>query len=452
MPPPPPSQAEGIEGIRIRILTNTLLGLGWLSLAVTTLMVLGTDRGRLRSVVIGGTISLLSWGLLGVVRKGWQRPAGWIFVVSLLTLFSSAAWTAGGLSAPVIHGYFAVILLAGLVLGPREGVFMATLVFLCGGGLALAEHEGFLPAPWVQHTPHSRWLLLGSYAAGIAWLQSMAHRFILAALDRARREVVRRREAEASLKKANEDLESRVDTRTAALAQAMGELAQRAEELNHARQAQGRFLAFVSHELRSPLTSIHGALRLLQARVDLPIEIIPLMDMANRNTSRMLTLADELLDVEKAQAGQFSVNKVDMDLAACLRSAAHRMEGWAAERGRKVTQTLPAEPCLIQGDPARLEQVCMNLLSNAFKHARGDDDIRLELLPGPRVSIANPGPALSPSLQARIFEPFQQERPEPGTTGLGLVIAKAIVEAHGGSIGFTCEGGWVSFFFDLPVR
>jgi signal transduction histidine kinase len=440
---------NGIEEVRVRILEFTLMGLGWIGMVVIPVCILVTVPGRNRFLAIGTAVTLLSWGLWAAVKRGWRRSAGWTFVLVLIALFTAAAWTAGGLLAPVASGYLMLILLAGLVLGVWEGAFTAFLVVLCGLGMGLAQQRGMLPEPWVSHTPLSRWVSLACYSLAVAWLQGMATRYIRAALERASEELRRRREVEASLKEALEELETRVTARTADLAMALGELAQRAEELEAARKAQSRFLAFVSHEFRSPLTSIHGAVRLLQAKADLPLEAGPLMDMANRNTLRMLALADELLDVEKAQAGQFSVVKVRMDLAACLKAAAHRMEGWASERGRGLEVRILANPPLIAGDPARLEQVCLNLLSNAFKHAQGEGDIHLDLLPGPRVRVSNPGPPLSASVQAGLFKPFYQERPDPGSTGLGLVIAKAIVEAHGGAIGFECLEGRVFFFFDV---
>ncbi|MBI3132859.1 MAG: HAMP domain-containing histidine kinase [Acidobacteria bacterium] len=244
-----------------------------------------------------------------------------------------------------------------------------------------------------------------------------------------------------------------VEARTEELARTVTALETQAEELRAAREAQSRFLALVSHELRTPLTSVRASLGLLVHRPDLPPEARPLAEIAERNSLRLLNLTNELLDLEKADAGQFEVRHEPLDLRNPIRNAFDGMHSLAEERRIPLTMEVPEEAVAIHGDGPRLEQVCLNLLSNALRHAKGPGgvSVRLETRPeGVWVGVFNPGDPIPDTFQDRIFHTFHQLEPEAGTSGLGLSLSKAIVDAHGGRIGFESGPEGTTFFFLLP--
>jgi signal transduction histidine kinase len=458
--------AEGslpdIPTLRLRIIDSTFTVIAWVG-AITGLAVgLLSPAAGLRSAFLGFLIGGLALGLRWLGRRGFARLAAWVFVALVATIFTAAAWTAGGLLAPGTHAYLLLVLLAGLLLGPKEGTITALGVVVLTFGLAFAKHTGRLPAPWVNHTIWSRWIILVSYAGLIAVFQALATRYTQQALDRAEREIATRRVAEAALQAAHDELEHRVKVRTEELARTLGVLEERSEALQAARveaeaanAAKSRFLALVSHELRGPLTAIRGHLWLMEqtAGALLGGAAGSSLESSKRSTDRMLELVNELLDAERAEAGAFEVNLAPLDLRGVISAAAARMEGLALTLDRGLRVDLPSTPCWASGDEARLEQVCTNLLSNALRHARGEGPVRISLVAdatGSTCRVANPGDAIPEALRPGLFTAFHQAKHEPGTTGLGLFVSSAILRAHGGEIGFESGPEGTVFHFHLP--
>lgn len=245
------------------------------------------------------------------------------------------------------------------------------------------------------------------------------------------------------------------------VAQANLVLEQRVQERTQALEAANRdkahFLALVSHELRSPLTAVKGALRLLQAGVlgPLPEATQPLLESSQRNTDRILNLVNELLDFESLQVGAFQVQLAPVDLLTVMQHTVAALQGLASEWQGQLLLQAPPEPVIVQAEAARLEQVLVNLVANALRHGASAPVVTLGLSrPRPgwvRVMVSNPGPPIAPEVAARLFQPFQQAQAQAGTSGLGLSISKGIIEAHRGQIGFMCEQGQVQFYFDLPA-
>ena len=221
-----------------------------------------------------------------------------------------------------------------------------------------------------------------------------------------------------------------------------------------------QFVSIVSHELRTPLTSVRGALGLVAKGVtgELPAQAKEYVDIALSNTERLVRLINDILDIEKIQAGSMEYHTNLFDLAAVLRTAVIANSPLAAAQGVSLTlaATDPGVEVLIDED--HLIQVLTNLISNAVKYSppEGIVEVATERVgQHVRVNVIDHGPGIPEAFRSRIFQRFAQadssDTRKKGGTGLGLSIAKALVEGMKGTIGF-CEtpGGGTTLFFELP--
>ncbi len=218
----------------------------------------------------------------------------------------------------------------------------------------------------------------------------------------------------------------------------------------------------VSHELRTPLTAIIGSIGLLNggASGPLPEQASRLLEVAERNGQRLLTLIEDILDIQKMEAGKLDFDMQPSDLAGVVARAVETNRPLGQAKGVDFEFVADDELPEAWIDPGRIEQVVTNLVSNASKHAPKDTkiEVRVDLAaPGRlRVQVRDHGPGLEESMMDRVFERFEQgdmgdTRPSGGT-GLGLAIARAIVQRHGGEIGVESElGSGANFYFELPT-
>jgi PAS domain S-box-containing protein len=238
-----------------------------------------------------------------------------------------------------------------------------------------------------------------------------------------------------------------------------GERAQN-ERLRSLDRMKDEFVALVSHELRTPLTSIRGYLELvLDDAEDMPSEQRGFLQIVDRNADRLLHLVSDLLLVAQAEAGKLTFDWVDVELGPLVTQCVLAAQP-AAEQGgiELVLESEPGGP--IVGDPARIAQLLDNLVSNAIKFSPsgGRVAVRVERVAGSVViEVEDSGIGISPEDQEQLFDRFFRTRQAsdlaiPGT-GLGLSIAKAIVVAHGGSIGVeSAEGRGTTFRVELPAE
>ena len=223
--------------------------------------------------------------------------------------------------------------------------------------------------------------------------------------------------------------------------------------------AQARFVADASHELRSPLSNLRGTVEVALRRPRTPEEYRQTLDVSLGEIERLSRLASDLLTLSQADMGRFPLSLRFCDLQAVAASAisAHRAQAEEKEIALefKSTELLP-----VWGDPDRLRQVLDNLLDNALRHAppgsvvsvevRGDGEMGM-------VRVSDCGAGIDLDDQTRIFERFYRadssRARHSGGVGLGLAIAKAIAEAHGGQIGVESRpGGGAAFTLRLPVK
>lgn len=221
------------------------------------------------------------------------------------------------------------------------------------------------------------------------------------------------------------------------------------------------FVSVVSHELRTPLTSIRGALGLLQAQVtgDLPEQARGMIEIAHANCERIIRLLNDILDIEKIESGRMHFEFQPLAVADLLRHSVEACRGYADQFG--VGLRIEREGSgLVMADRDRFGQIVANLLSNAIKYSPPGETVTIDARAGAgsvRVSVRDRGPGIPAEFHERIFEKFSQadssDTRQKGGSGLGLSIAEAIIERHGGKIGFhTAPGRGTTFFFDLPLK
>ena len=238
-------------------------------------------------------------------------------------------------------------------------------------------------------------------------------------------------------------------------------LAQDITERKQVEQIKNEFVSIVSHELRTPLTSIRGALGLLEGGVlgELPEQAREMITIARTNSDRLIRLINEILDLEKIEAGKIELAVSQVDAEELVRAALEGIAGFAAEASIELRAQV-AERAALVGDRDRLLQVLTNLLSNAIKFSppQGVVSVRVETRGANlRFSIADSGPGIPEHQRSLLFRKFQQldssDTRRKGGTGLGLAITKAIVEQHRGRIWVESEPGkGAVFLFEIPRR
>ncbi len=215
------------------------------------------------------------------------------------------------------------------------------------------------------------------------------------------------------------------------------------------------FVSVVSHELRTPLTSIIGSLKLLHAEVTGPLDAQqrPLIDMALRNAQRLGVLVDDILDMDRLDAGRMPLRVSTLDVRDLIRSVVDQLQGTASLQKVDLTSRPSKSGLLVQADPGRLAQALTNLIGNALKFTPPGGRVRVtargeeaEVL----IEVADTGMGIAPEDLPVLFERFRQVGPataaERKGTGLGLAITKAIVERSGGRVEVTSRVGEGSVF------
>lgn len=222
------------------------------------------------------------------------------------------------------------------------------------------------------------------------------------------------------------------------------------------------FISTVSHELRTPLTSIAGTLGLLKGGIggELPAKALDLVAIGHHNCNRLILLINDLLDIQKIEAGGMEFHMRPIQLGRIVRTAISHMQPFAAEHGVTFASHIEGDEALVEGDADRLEQVMANLLSNAVKFSPKGAAVTVTVRADPMrafVAVADRGPGIPEEFRDRIFRRFAQadssDTRRKGGTGLGLAIVQAIVKRHGGRVWYESEPGkGATFFFTLPLH
>ena len=221
-----------------------------------------------------------------------------------------------------------------------------------------------------------------------------------------------------------------------------------------------QFVATVSHELRTPLTSIRGSLGLLATGAvgQLPADALRIVEMAERNTVRLVGLINDILDFERIESGRLSLSCARFPVQRAIERAIESVAPLA--RQSDITIELPPTPPLeVYADEARIVQVLVNLLSNAIKFSPNGSQVDVSVTQAEKIAevrVRDRGRGIPDTLREIVFEPFRQaevtDARRSSGSGLGLSICRAIVRQHGGDIGVEPpEGPGTVLWFTLPV-
>jgi signal transduction histidine kinase/AmiR/NasT family two-component response regulator len=297
-------------------------------------------------------------------------------------------------------------------------------------------------------------------------------------LDQTNKEII---DLYREIEKKHDELELRVQQRTAELARANAALhaeileRQRAEEerlqlliseqqaraeAEAANHAKDEFLATVSHELRTPLTSILGWTRLLRVREADAASLQRGLETIERNAKSQAKLIEDILDVSRIISGKLRIEARPIQFLSIIDMAIDAVRPAAEAKSIRIATAFDAPAGVLRGDPTRLQQVVWNLLSNAVKFTANGGEIRVRLEHHgayARLTVSDNGCGISEDFLPFIFDRFSQaERHmtrKHGGLGLGLAIVRHLVEMHGGSIHVESpgEGQGATFTVDLPM-
>jgi len=224
-------------------------------------------------------------------------------------------------------------------------------------------------------------------------------------------------------------------------------------------QMKSQFTSTVSHELRTPLTSIRGSLGLIASGVmgELQPEVSRLIGIASNNTERLLFLINDILDMEKIEAGKMNFVMGPVDLIVVLKQSIEANQPYGEQYHVRYLLQDGISGIIVNADTDRIMQVFSNLLSNAAKFSLEGSDVDINVSESNgmvRVEVKDYGAGIPLQFQSRIFDKFSQadgsNTRKVGGTGLGLSISRAIMEMMDGTIGFvTEEGKGTTFYLDI---
>jgi PAS domain S-box-containing protein len=275
-------------------------------------------------------------------------------------------------------------------------------------------------------------------------------------------DVTERKRAEEALRAANAQLEAK----NAALQQQAEERMRRIRaeaaqaEAEAANEAKDRFLAMLSHELRTPLSPVLHTTTLLNEMKDVSSEVRQMLQVIRRNVQLEARLIDDLLDLARIRNGKLQLQLEPTDAHDLLRRALEICQPDIEARGLKVVTRFEAQKSVMEADPARLQQIFWNLISNSVKFTREggtitlrtEDNLQAQTL---LVEVSDTGVGIEPQKLERIFDAFEQVTQEGRTgLGLGLAICRALAGFHGGQITAHSDGleRGATFSVTLPVK
>ena len=228
------------------------------------------------------------------------------------------------------------------------------------------------------------------------------------------------------------------------LSRANHELDAAGRRLREEQQAKDRFIATLSHELRNPLAAATAATELLA--LDMP-EGHPALAVLERQLSTLARMSNDLLDGTRAVTGRLELVCDPVDVRSVVHGACADIRGLFGHEGRTLAVVLPEEPVMVDGDRLRLAQVLTNLLSNALKYTPpgGRTEVGLTAADGQaRLTVRDDGIGFSPAQAEELFGVFMRAAPAgpdtPEGLGLGLAVARTVVELHGGRISAHSDG------------
>ena len=232
--------------------------------------------------------------------------------------------------------------------------------------------------------------------------------------------------------------------------------------LQEADRRKDEFLALLAHELRNPLAPIRTGLELIRVAGDSPQAVRRVRTLMERQVSHMVRLIDDLLDVSRIASGKIVLQRVPTTITELVQSAVDAQRAAVEAANIEFTLMLPSEPCVVDVDPARIIQVLSNVLHNAVKFTPANGKIRCVTQTSLRhgsplvsITISDNGIGISPDMLPRIFDLFAQgdaatDRTHGGL-GIGLALARRLIEMHEGTITAQSDGPGTGSVFTITV-
>lgn len=258
-----------------------------------------------------------------------------------------------------------------------------------------------------------------------------------------------------AVKELNAHLQQRIDAATE-------ELRASNDQLRGLDTAKDEFVSMASHQLRTPLTSVKGYISMVLEGDAGKITKMQRQFLREALTSseRMVHLINDFLNVSRVQTGKFIIEKRPVDLAKIVRQEVHSLESTAEARELRLKLDVPASPLMVSADEGKLRQVIMNFIDNALYYSRPNTDIKVSLRTTPhgvRLEVQDHGIGVPIRQQAKLFTKFfradNARTQRPDGTGVGLYLAKMVIDGHGGKILFLSkEGVGSTFGFILPLE
>ena len=418
----PPGWASDPESLRR---ARMILGIAVL-LLVAAPAELGSDWWTLpapyyqaRLLVLVATTVAASTVVFGLRRYASITLAGHTIVGCVATSMMSRVCITGGTHAPHYPWLGMLPLVGGLIGGPGGAYVWLAVAFASMGVVAVPEWIGWsIP----QVIPLER---LGAFAMSVNFALAISLGMAALLWEQTR----------------------------AAQMTSLADACARAEEST---RVKSEFLANVSHELRTPMNVIIGMIDMV-VDAGVPLESRCNLDRARSAAISLLTIINDLLDSAKVEAGKMLVEVVEMDLRRVIENALNFLRPAAEQKGLALTAVLPATlPKCLRGDPVRIHQVLVNLMSNAIKFTASGGVVLKVRVPSDAsglflISVRDSGIGLAEEQVAKIFEPFVQgdgsTTRKYGGTGLGLSIAASLVVLMGGRMWVRSRIGHGSTFY-----
>ena len=240
------------------------------------------------------------------------------------------------------------------------------------------------------------------------------------------------------------------------------ELQEEHQRTKAAYEVKSKFISTVSHELRTPLTSIKGSLDLINSGAlgEMSDSMRPMVEIAGKNSARLADLINDLLDLQKIEAGEMVYRFEPLSVSQLILDAVEANQGYADSLGIDLRMSLPEPDVFIQGDEARLMQVMANVISNGLKFSDTGGMVRVfgEIVGKKvRICVKDSGIGIPEDAKEKVFGKFTQidnsDQRRKGGTGLGMNITKQIVERHNGEIDYVSRvGHGTTFFIEFDVE